>query len=102
MRNTTKKTFKIFSMIITAIVVATMFFSVAFISLNAHHECDGENCPICELLQVAESVLSKLQTAVVSVAIVVSLCIFTQQVMIDFSDVITYDSPIRLKVKMLD
>ena len=79
-----------------------MFFSVAFLSCNAHHDCSGENCPICEMMQMAENVLDKLSMAIAILAVALCLCVLAQESMAVFSDAITYYSPIKLKVKMLN
>lgn len=93
---------KVISVFAAVLIVTTMFFSILFVSSNADHDCTGENCPICEQMQVAENILTKLSLAIISTVIAIYLCVQAQEVVAEFSDVITYLSPIRLKVKMLN
>jgi len=93
---------KVISILAALLIVATMFFSALFISSNINHDCTGENCPICEQMQVADNVLTKLSLAIISTVIVLYLCVQAQDVVADISNVITYLSPVRLKVKMLN
>lgn len=97
------KEFKqLFSMIVVAIIVMSMLFSVAFLSCNIHHDCSGEDCPICEMLQMAENVLNKLSLAVATIAIALCLCVLAQKSMAVYSLAITFDTPVKQKVKMLN
>lgn len=93
---------KIFSVFVALVIVLTIFFSMIFISVNTNHDCTGDGCPVCEQIQVAENVLSKLTQAVVSVAIAISLCVLAQGSIIVFSNAIINNFPIKLKVKMLN
>lgn len=45
----TKKT-RIAAAMLAALVVFVMLFSASFIVAHADHDCEGENCPICEQL----------------------------------------------------
>lgn len=97
------KEFKKLTSIIVAIIIAmTVFFSVAFLSCNTHHNCSGENCPVCEMLQMAENVLNKFSIAIATIAVATCLCVLAQESMAVFSNAITYYSLIKLKVKMLN
>ncbi len=93
---------KLAGIIGAAIIVVTMLFSVAFLSCNAHHDCSGENCPICEMMQMAENILDKLSMAIATIAVALCLCSLAQESMAVFSDAIAHDSPVKLKVKMLN
>lgn len=93
---------KSISIIVAVIIVITMFFSVAFLSCNAQHSCSGENCPVCEMMQMAENVLNKISMAIATVAVALCLCVLAQASMVVISEAITYYSPVKLKVKMLN
>lgn len=97
-----KNTKRMFSLFAALILVVSMFLSVLFIASNIHHDCTGDNCPICEQMQVAGNVLTKLSFAIVTIMIALALCFFTQESMAELSKVITYFTPVKLKVKMLN
>lgn len=97
-----KKTRNVMILMMIVIVFFGMLYSVFFLANNAHHDCTGENCPICEQLQVAENIVNKLSTAVISIGAAIFLCVSTQAVSSKYRYIFVEDSPIRLKVKMLD
>ncbi len=46
--------------IMAAMMLVVMLFSGIFIIEHADHECSGEDCPICESIQLCESMLPGL------------------------------------------
>lgn len=97
-----KESRRLTSIVVAVIIVMTMFFSATFLSCNANHSCNDENCPICEMIQMEENVLNKLSMAIAILAVALCLCVPAQESMAIISDAITYYSPVKLKVKMLN
>lgn len=96
-----KKTTKVMTLMMLVMFFFSMLYSVFFLVNNAHHDCTGENCPICEQLQIAENIVNKLSTAIVSIAAAIFLCVSAQTCSSSYHYIIVEDSPVRLKVKML-
>ncbi len=46
-----------------ALFVCFMAFAVFFISVEAHHDCSGENCPVCALIQLCGDTVRGAGTA---------------------------------------
>ncbi len=43
---------KIFGLILALIILVAIFFSALFISMEmGHHDCSGEDCPICATME---------------------------------------------------
>ncbi|MDD6482201.1 MAG: hypothetical protein PUF65_08075 [Lachnospiraceae bacterium] len=97
-----KKNGKIVSLLLALLMVVCMLFSVAFISCNAHHDCSGEACPICEHLHMAVNALQRIVPVEVAVYATIFMCVLAQGCMALVSNDIAGNSPIKLKVKMLN
>lgn len=97
-----KKSVRVLSAFFALMIMFLMIYSLCFISNHTHHECVGEECPICEQIEIAKALVTRLSVIFVFFSAVFSLYKFIQSVSVDYSTVITYFSPIRLKVKMLN
>ena len=42
------------SLALAALLIIFFLFSMTFIVMEAHHDCEGEDCPICSVLKMAE------------------------------------------------
>ena len=65
--------------IVCAVFVFTLLFSVIFIAVEIHHDCTGENCPICMEIQACVQTLQTLGAAlapiILSITAIYSLVI---------------------------
>lgn len=93
---------KLTSIFVVLLMIVSLLSAAFFISKNIHHDCCGNDCQVCEEIQLAEAILTKV---IVFVAIshvfftLISLCSVR---LIDYSIAIIYKSPILLKVKLLN
>ncbi len=71
---------RIYSLVVCGLLLLTLFFSMLFISEEmGHHDCTGEDCPVCAVIDICINNVGKCGTAIIAaVAAVV--------VMITFSD----------------
>ena len=77
------------------IILAGIFFV-----LEADHECEGENCPVCECIENCRATLKQIGTAVaVNIAISFSAVLFTD-LNIRFLRVICKETPVSIKVRL--
>lgn len=97
-----KKATKVTAVIVIAILLCSMLYSIFFITNNARHDCTGESCPVCEQLQIAGSIVNKVSTAITTIVAAIFLCVSTQICGNMYQRSIVENSPIRLKVKMLN
>lgn len=49
--------------VLAVLLMAFSIFSVAYISLEKNHDCSGDDCPICYVINVAEQNLKLLSFA---------------------------------------
>jgi len=88
-----------------AIAVLYMMFiigSVTFIACEMHHECEGESCPICEELQTLEGMLFRSTAMILPAVIAIMSYRLTKDIFNGYICTVIYDSPINLKVRLLN
>lgn len=49
--------------LLAAVLTVVMLFTVFFIALESNHDCPGEDCAVCALLQACESILRQAALA---------------------------------------
>ena len=57
-----KKAQRILAGFTCAAFVIVAFFSLLFIAKEAHHDCTGEDCPVCACIHRAEQTLKQIGT----------------------------------------
>ena len=88
------------AVIISILFVSVMLFSHIFIIAEADHDCVGESCHICRVIEVAENTVKSTSTAATStVALFAALFLLIN--LINFSCKFNFLSTlITLKVKL--
>lgn len=70
------RTGKKFIIAVAVVIVLTFFISPIFIMAEADHECTGEDCHICRMVETCISAIGKVSLAVLLVLFAVtSLCL---------------------------
>ena len=77
MQNTKMK--KITAWIAMLAVVCVMLFSVVYISQHTNHDCTGNDCPVCAVLEQCESSIKNIGTAAILIAAICFLCLSIQK-----------------------
>lgn len=97
-----KKHSGLIALLMTILLCISMLGSVLFIAEHTHHDCIGESCAVCMVLEQCEARVRALGTAVS--ALLILLCIMFKVVSLSVSAVRTVSShtPITLKVKLLN
>ena len=97
-----KKSIRRMAVLFAALFVVAMVTSVLFIALEAEHDCIGEDCPVCLQIAVCHSILNLSAGA----AGIVLLAAFRRWIAssktLFLSKGSKIQSPIRLKVKLLN
>ena len=77
-----------------------LLLSSYFIAYEADHDCSGENCPVCALLQISENNLRQLGggAPVTASAFSLILLIMVMQIMIDSGIIIS--TPVSRKTRL--
>ena len=55
------------ALLVLILYIAVFFISSIVIITNANHECIGDGCPICKMIQNAKTLLRGIEKATVSV-----------------------------------
>ena len=93
---------RIASIIMSVILVTMIVLSYRFVIDNLHHDCQGEDCPICCEIEAALHMLSGIRMLpvvpllVVALILCISICKSHWQIFFATSDLVS------LKVEFLD
>lgn len=90
------------AMLLAVALCFAMLFSAFFIGVEAHHDCTGSDCVICDCIHTCDTILKTLASAVavlVSLIAVVSAFYLVQEVYFPCTG---FDTLISLKVKLSD
>lgn len=91
---------KIISVFMACMIIFSLLSATVFISNYTHHDCSGEDCPICEQLHVTEGLIHRFSAVIVSFFAAFFLYTLTQNGVAEGQGAVLNQSPIRLKVKM--
>lgn len=88
------------SAVLCALLVVSTFASALFIALETEHDCEGEECHICECIELCEAILQQVETAlpIVTASIVfsvVSIFLYLSDV-----DVFCLKTPVSQKIRL--
>lgn len=93
---------RISAVIVIALLLVTLLFSYTYMIENEHHDCSGEDCPICMEIEAAMQTISGMK-AVLTVPFIVALfCVFTHICTVIYYSGCTKDTLISLKVELWD
>lgn len=53
------------------LILAVVLFSAFFLAVEADHDCEGEDCPICSVMHLCEENLHRLGSAAFSPVLIV-------------------------------
>ena len=97
MRN---KNIKFLPLILSAVMFLLMAFSAFYIAEESAHECSGEECPICECLQICEGILYETQgTRLIIISALIAYALICRIGMTG-STVFSFDTLVSEKVRM--
>lgn len=96
------KSIKIFVVLLAVLVLLMTFASYQTVVEKAHHECIGEDCPVCIQLEEAVSYLKSLKYVPILSFLATILCIATKWVSHKVYDFHLSQTLISLKVEMLN
>ncbi len=90
--------------IITGVIVIMMLFivllSAYFIASHVHHNCSGEDCPICVCIQQCEMLIRGLGSGVPDSAAVFTLLFVAAAVTSKTAGAILFNNPVSDKVRL--
>ncbi len=94
-----KKTIAILSGII---LLGTIIFSAFFIAAEAEHQCEGEECPICECIKKCENIIHSVGGGIEVQGIVFMYILVVTFGFIPFASDNTRETLVTEKVRLND
>ncbi len=92
---------RLFTGIITFMMLVFVLFSAFFIALEAAHDCEGEECPVCACIEQCENLLNQLGGEIFILAITYSPYLIISIVLLICTFFIR-ETPISQKVRLND
>lgn len=89
------------AVILTVLFAITIFFAHIFTVCEADHDCHGEDCPVCQLIQVAENFF-KGMTAAEIIAVFAAVVFAAAVVSAVLSKNFIFQTLVTLKIKLSD
>ena len=81
-------------------ILAVLLISMSYIVVESHHDCIGEGCPVCEMLELCQHTIQKIGAVVfISVVFIFASALESYKVIIYFF-VFENSTLVRQKVRM--
>lgn len=93
---------RIFTLLLAVAVLFVMLFSAFYIAVEAHHDCTGEDCPVCTLICLCRNTLKNLSLAICAAAFFAVFVSTAGKVLPCGRSFVRRISPVALKVKLSD
>ncbi|MBR1865352.1 MAG: hypothetical protein IJ801_02475 [Lachnospiraceae bacterium] len=93
---------RILATAMTVLFLIFVVFAYPFVAEKAHHDCTGENCPVCMELEAVAQAVSGLKLLPVILSVWFLLGVFTPVCTEHMGSVCVKNTLITLKVELLD
>lgn len=91
---------RVFAALVFIALILSLIFSISFVSHGAFHDCVGEECHICAVINKCAEMLRDLVAFVACTAIFGVFVFSLHNVANDFGESYAPYTPVRLKVKL--
>lgn len=96
------KRIKIVAVTLAVAFLLSVSLSLCFITQESDHDCIGEGCEICALLSQCERTLKILFAFAKETVLAISISYISHGFIKSLTDVMSQDSPVALKIKLLN
>ncbi len=86
--------------IIGLMMLVVLSFSAFYIASELNHECDGEDCPICEFMQQCVNTLHQISDGAIAYAAAVVLIVYCLISVLDYDSFIDKDTLVSIKIRL--
>lgn len=93
---------KTLAVLLVAFMLIGILSSHKFIIDNAHHDCTGENCPICLQIEAAVSLIRSIKYVPILSFLMAALIVFTKREDRVEKQIYARNTLISLKVELLN
>ena len=91
---------KTFAAITAIAMLLVILLAGIFIALEADHDCEGEDCPVCECMEQCQSTLNQLGSVSVTGMAVLFPILLLIASGIHFVRVVRRETPVSIKVQL--
>ena len=92
---------RIYSLVVCGLLLLTFFFSMLFISEEmGHHDCTGEDCPVCAVIDICINNVGKCGTAIIAAAVAAVIMITFSNADNKYKEEIVFSSLTGKKVRL--
>lgn len=88
------------ALLICLCFIFVFLFSLTYITVEANHDCTGENCPICACIHSAERTLQQMGSGVMLSFLVISSLITILSSFISRLPIFPCTTPVSQKIRM--
>ena len=81
-------------------MLSVILLASIFIVMEADHDCDGEECPVCQCLEQCQNALHQLSMVTAAVSVSTALAFFLTTTVFRFERVTRKDTPVSAKVRL--
>ncbi|MCR5722311.1 MAG: hypothetical protein K6G72_08215 [Lachnospiraceae bacterium] len=99
-RELNKKTARGLRKVLGVFMVLSLLCALTFIAFEAHHECEGEECPICACLEECVRTVRGIGDSLPILSTLVVIYVAAVTVSLAESEEIIFNTPILFKVRM--
>lgn len=96
--NSSKRSLMAF--ILCASLVLVISFSYLYIFSHNNHSCSGQECPVCEQIQIAEHMIEQIKNAMITIAVIYMTVFFVCRLLEMTCVLLENDSPVKRKVRL--
>ena len=97
MRN---KKSKLLPFILSAVMMLFMVFAVFYIAEESVHECEGEECSVCECIHICEGILYRTRGAEFILISAAAAYVFVCLIKKNTGSGLSYDTLVSEKIRM--
>ena len=81
-------------------MLVVVLFSAVFVASESQHDCDGDECPICAVLQQCENNLNQLGSGIVPLAVAVMVVFYLMAGVSDSGVFRIFSTPVSNMVRL--
>lgn len=91
---------RVLAVLLAVILPVILFFAVSLITENLEHDCTEEHCPVCECMQLCQSLLRQTGAGLLPVICLVFAFFAAYEVILCFSAEFLPHNLITLKIRL--
>lgn len=92
----------IIALLLSIVLLVAVLFSIGFIAFESNHLCDDEHCNICLEMQACGNFIQNLSQAFAVISLLFIVGNFSTKIYRHIIQAYKDDTPISLKVKLLN